>query len=316
MDHGLWPAITTKLYIEQTGDYDILKEENTYFKDNQLSRTIEKDSNWTHEDGCQLKDINENIYKGSLIEHILVEHLLQFFNVGEHNNIRLESADWNDGLDMAFDRGESVAFSSIYAGNLIDLAHLLEDFSEKGGVADIEIAEELMILLDSLSGQEIDYENPKEKKKLLFDGYFKSVEPQISGRKIKVKIIDIVNDLERKGKWIFEHIKNKKKVKVKDNVWFNGYYDNNAEKLEGVKSSKVWMTLTGQVFPIMSGLADDDEIKQIIASVNNHLKDDELGGLRLNTDFGLKHYLDLGRAFGFAYGTKENGSFFSHMNVM
>ena len=30
----------------------------------------------------------------------------------------------------------------------------------------------------------------------------------------------------------------------------------------------------------------------------------------------MRHYLDLGRAFGFAYGTKENGSFFSHMTVM
>jgi len=46
------------------------------------------------------------------------------------------------------------------------------------------------------------------------------------------------------------------------------------------------------------------------------LKDKKLGGYRLNTDFGVRHYLDLGRAFGFAYGTKENGAFFSHMIVM
>ncbi|MBU1854071.1 MAG: cellobiose phosphorylase, partial [Candidatus Omnitrophica bacterium] len=38
-------------------------------------------------------------------------------------------------------------------------------------------------------------------------------------------------------------------------------------------------------------------------------------GFRLNTDFG-GIYPDLGRAFSFAYGEKENGSFFSHMNVM
>ena len=53
-----------------------------------------------------------------------------------------------------------------------------------------------------------------------------------------------------------------------------------------------------------------------LQSVNKYLKDPALGGFRLNTDFGLKNYLDLGRAFGFAYGTKENGAFFSHMNVM
>ena len=37
--------------------------------------------------------------------------------------------------------------------------------------------------------------------------------------------------------------------------------------------------------------------------------------MRLNTDFGST-YPDLGRAFGFSYGDKENGAFFNHMVVM
>ena len=76
------------------------------------------------------------------------------------------------------------------------------------------------------------------------------------------------------------------------------------------------MTLTGQVFTIMSGLADQEEIRSIITAVSTYLKDKTWGGLRLNTEFGISSSLDLGRAFGFAYGTKENGAFFSHMNVM
>ena len=32
---------------------------------------------------------------------LLVQHLTAFFHVGEHNIIRLEGADWNDGMDMA-----------------------------------------------------------------------------------------------------------------------------------------------------------------------------------------------------------------------
>ena len=100
------------------------------------------------------------------------------------------------------------------------------------------------------------------------------------------------------------------------NVWFNGYYDNKGERVEGKKGKKVWMTLTGQVFPIMSGLAAKEDIVQVLRSVRKYLKDKTLGGYRLNTDFGLPFYLDLGRAFGFAYGTKENGAFFSHMTVM
>jgi hypothetical protein len=45
------------------------------------------------------------------------------------------------------------------------------------------------------------------------------------------------------------------------------------------------------------------------------LCDNEVGGYRLNTNFG-ELLLELGRGFGFAYGHKENGAMFSHMAVM
>jgi cellobiose phosphorylase len=129
-----------------------------------------------------------------------------------------------------------------------------------------------------------------------------------------------VHDLKLKGQWIFTHLRRQEKIQHKEGSktyeWFNGYYDNQGQRVEGFKEKKVRMTLTGQVFSIMSGVIKDDEIERVIKSVDQFLKDKELGGYRLNTDFGVEHYLDLGRAFGFAYGTKENGSFFSHMNVM
>ena len=43
--------------------------------------------------------------------------------------------------------------------------------------------------------------------------------------------------------------------------------------------------------------------------------DPTVGGYRLNTDFG-EVMLTLGRAFGFAFGHKENGTMFSHMAVL
>ena len=46
MDHGLWPLMTTKLYIDQTGDLSILLKENTYFKDKQEERGTKTDENW------------------------------------------------------------------------------------------------------------------------------------------------------------------------------------------------------------------------------------------------------------------------------
>ena len=86
--------------------------------------------------------------------------------------------------------------------------------------------------------------------------------------------------------------------------------------MEGAKEDRVRMTLAGQVFPIMSGLANEQEIEDVTEAARNYLKDKKLGGIHLNTDFGIPRYMDLGRAFGFAYGTKENGAFFSHMTVM
>lgn len=75
------------------------------------------------------------------------------------------------------------------------------------------------------------------------------------------------------------------------------------------------MMLTGQVFAVMSGTADEEQTKQICKSADHYLYDAKAGGYRLNTDFKEQKY-DLGRMFGFAYGEKENGAVFSHMTVM
>ncbi len=320
MDHGAWPFLTTLLYINQTGDYDFLLEKAAYFRDTQQSRAKEKDLTWHPAYGNKLKSKEGHIYQGTVLEHILVQNLVQFFNVGEHNITRLENADWNDGLDMAPHRGESVAFMSFYGGNLLGIADLLEHLAKVNKIDTVFVAQELKMLLDTLAETPCDYGSVEAKRELLCQKYFNSVQPELSGAQEKLKISDVVKDLRRKGAWIFNHIKHHEKVSVQEKqksyTWFNGYYDNSGARVEGKKDSRVWMTLTGQVFAVMSGLADENETKNVIASVDRFLRDKKLGGYRLNTDFGLDHYLDLGRAFGFAYGTKENGAFFSHMIVM
>jgi cellobiose phosphorylase len=320
MDHGVWSLLTTVLYIHQTGDSSILLKEAPYFKDPQMSRTFEKDKTWTPAYGNKLKTRAGSTYCGTILEHILIQHLVQFFNVGEHNITRLESADWNDGLDMAFRRGESVTFMAFYGGNLFLLADLLEELAKNKGMDHMRLAMEVMILLDTLTDDKCDYDSFEKKRKLLFEQYFKSVQPEVSGEHLDVKTADVISDLRKKGQWILNKISRDERISLKVNgkkfSWFNGYYDNKAKRVEGKVDGKIRMTLTGQVFPLMSGLANDDEIKEVIKSVDQFLKDKKLGGFRLNTDFGVPHYLDMGRAFGFAYGTKENGAFFSHMNVM
>jgi len=319
MDHGAWPFLTLMLYIDQSGDLDILLQHKSYFRDPQLSRTHDKDIGWVSQYGNKLFDKKGHVYEGTILEHLLVQHLTQFFNVGQHNIIRLESADWNDGLDMGFSRGESVAFTSFYGGNLLKIADLLENMAAIKGIEKIRVVRELLTLLDTLS-EKINYDDYHAKHNHLFGKYFHSVQPVISGETVDVSIKDVVRDLRAKGHWIFAHLRRQEKIQFKEGgktyEWFNGYYDNKAQRVEGFIGQSLRMTLTGQVFSIMSGMAPDEEVEKIIISVDKFLKDKELGGYHLNTDFGMRHYLELGRAFGFAYGTKENGAFFSHMTVM
>ena len=124
MDHALWPLMTTKLYIDQTGDVDILTKEVSYFKDPHVKRGTEIDQDWNDNYGNEQRTSDNSVYTGSILEHLLIQHLTGFYEVGDHNIYRLRGADWNDALDMANDNGESVAFTAAYSGNLMDLASL------------------------------------------------------------------------------------------------------------------------------------------------------------------------------------------------
>lgn len=70
-----------------------------------------------------------------------------FYEVGEHGIIKLRGADWNDALDMASKRGESVAFTFAYAMNLEEIVDVLEEYSNKTGRESVTIAKEIMSLL-------------------------------------------------------------------------------------------------------------------------------------------------------------------------
>ena len=315
MDHGVWPYITLELYIHQTGDLEILFENAHYFRDRQLSRARQKDNLWTEEYGRNLKTKTGSVVEGTILEHLLVQHLVQFFNVGEHNHIRLENADWNDGLDMAYERGESVAFSALYASNLKNLADLLDKVAADKKIKKVSIAKELLILLDNVRKPAVDYYSTSDKKKRL-EKYFDASQPSVSGKKIEVSISKLTFDLRAKSNFLSEHIRKKEWIQTRaGDGLYNGYYDNHGRRVEGDSPQGLRMTLAGQVFPIMGGVATSEQVADIFKTAQKYLKHKEFGGFRLNTDFH-EIRLDLGRAFSFAYGEKENGAFFSHMAVM
>ena len=312
MDHGVWPLLTTQLYIDQSGDLAFLLRPQVYFKDRLAARAQQVDGEWASEQGTQLRTSTGKSYQGTILEHLLVQNLVPFFNVGEHNTIRLEGADWNDAMDMASQRGESVAFTAMYAGNLKRLSELALMLYPI--VKESEIAVELLPLLDRL-GKHVDYDSIAARQKKLAE-YFASCQHQLSGSKVLIDLRHLAADLKAKSEWLTDHLRKQEWLTNSEGFsWFNGYYDNQGRRVEGDFPKGVRMTLTGQVFALMGGVASNEQAHEIVRAVDHYLYDKKVGGYRLNTDFG-EVLPDLGRAFGFAYGHKENGAMFSHMAVM
>lgn len=312
MDHGVWPCMTTKLYIDQTGDLELLLREVPYFKDKQVCRGTETDTEWNDAYGSLMKDTTGKVYNGTVLEHLLLQNLTSFYEVGEHNEIRLRGADWNDALDMAEEYGESVAFTNAYAGNLLDIADLLEALQQKCGIQSVKLAKEMLQLL--ASGDDL-YASIQKKNDVL-KKYAEDCIHEISGEKTEVALSELIANLRGKASFMMNQIRENEWVTDHTGKgWFNGYYDNNKRQVEGETESGVRMMLTGQVFSIMAGTATEDQIHSICESADAYLYQKNIGGYRLNTDFH-EVKTDLGRMFGFSYGDKENGAVFSHMAVM
>ena len=77
-------------------------------------RGTEIDTLWNDAYGNKQRTEDGQVYTGSVLEHILIQQLAAFYDVGVHNIYRLRGADWNDALDMAAENGESVAFTWFY----------------------------------------------------------------------------------------------------------------------------------------------------------------------------------------------------------
>ena len=269
------------------------------------------DPSWKTGDVTLMKTAAGQVVKGSLLEHLLVQHLTAWFNVGEHNLLRLEGADWNDALDMAAEKGESVAFSALYASNLRTLSDLCLALASRG-VTLLPLAQELLHLVRfSLTDC-----STVISKQAHLKTYFDSVAVNISGIKENIRLTELAGvlknmadalvDVIRSQEWVSDH---------KGNGWYNGYYDNEGKQVDGIGENGVRMTLTGQVFALMGGIATDEQAVSIVKAADQYLYEELFRGYRLNSYFG-EGTQNLGRAFGFGFGHKENGAMFSHMAVM
>ncbi|MCM1027521.1 MAG: cellobiose phosphorylase [Roseburia sp.] len=295
MDHGFWPMLTVQLYLDETGDDSFLLEQQSYFSDTMAFRG---------EGGPRETAGAER--RGTVLEHLLIQGITAFFDVGEHGHIRLRGADWNDGLDMAGERGESVAFTAAYSYHLKLLSRQIQKIRSSGETV-IRLPGPLIRLLDTPCG------SPEEMRRGLTE-YCRSVYRGADDDSMPLSAL--AEKLDAMSDWIRSHIRRTEWVgDGKGQHWFNGYYDNHGRQVEGLFEGEARMMLTGQAFCLLSGTADERQAEQIVRAVNRYLYRPDRGGVCLNTDFHEVR-LDLGRMFGFAYGSKENGAVFCHMAVM
>ena len=298
MDHGFWPLLTTALYLDETGDDRFLLERQPYFSDCLPCRG----------EGAP-RETPAPARSGTVLEHLLVQLAAAFFDVGEHGHMRLRGADWNDGLDMAKERGESVAFTAAYAYGFDLLAGTLDHLAE-AGVETLEVNAPLAALLDFPAER---YGDPEAMRAALAQ-YCREIDR--AGETAALPARPLAEQLRGMARWIREHIARTEWVgDGADLHWFNSYYDNSGRQVEGLRGKSVRMMLTGQVFAILSGTADEGRAREIVRAADWYLCQPTRGGYCLNTDFG-EVKLDMGRMFGFAYGNKENGAVFCHMAVM
>ncbi|MCF8233883.1 MAG: hypothetical protein K9G67_02490 [Bacteroidales bacterium] len=308
-DHGAWPAFVVNFYIQQSGDLDILFHEIPYWKDHLVFRTRKKDEAYYSTQGEWQKTRNDEIYKATIFEHLLIQQLSAFYHVGDHNILLLEGGDWNDTYDMAREKGESTGFYAFYAENLRILAHWLETMSERG-VKHVSLLKEIGPLVDNNS--EIEY-SPGGKQKRIRK-YFAGVAHKVSGEKIDLDVHELRKDLVAKANHIAHVIRTSEWIDlVGECGFFNGHYDNNGDPVDGPKPDGVRMDLTTQVMAIMHKLATKDQINELMRSADRYLRDGK--GYRLCTPFKSID-MNIGRLTGFTYGNKEHGSKWMQQNIM
>ncbi|MBU1141909.1 MAG: cellobiose phosphorylase [Firmicutes bacterium] len=283
-DHGAWPLLTTKMYIDETGDLEFLLKKQFYFMDqftHYTKKTQKKPSK-----NILIDEFNEPYY-GTILEHLLLQNLVGHHNTGKHGFVRLEDADWNDGLDMAQKQGETIAFTHMYADNLRILAQLIKKLPTNN----IVLFEEMLILLES---------------EVNIQSFFDQV-AKFKGQKIWIDKFVLAKTLEKLAQLRIKHLQNHAYLNNQYQSYFNDE-GNNPDDDDTI-------ALTGQAMALLSKTPSKKQARQLAYTTKKMLFDKKIGGYHLNSNY-RKLLTNMGRAYGFAYGQKENGAIFSHMVIM
>jgi cellobiose phosphorylase len=283
-DHAVWPLLAIDDYIRYFNDYEILDEEVSYFDDKFTHLTKKVKNKY---DKNNVLKANNKIYKGTILEHLLLQNIVFSFNLGEKGFVRLEDADWNDGLDMANKLGETIAFTHFYINNLKILNKYLKRYDK--------------VLLFKDLGNLILRGSPNK-----LNDFFDKVS-QFKGEKEYFQTSKLIEKIEKHIHTLTKNIKDKA---LMENGALQSYIDNDGKYLD-----KNTISLTGQAMALLNKTLSNDMANEVAKITKERLYNPDLGGYHLNENYN-EVKMNMGRAYGFSYNHKENGAVFSHMALM
>ena len=133
-------------------------------------------------------------------------------------------------------------------GNLRELAELIRALADTGSVKTTDLLEELEVLLKD--DKEL-YDNISEKQQVLARFTFPVAAIHVSGRRKTFSLLSLAENLEHKAQWLSGHIRKQEWIQAgQGEGWFNSYYDNHGQAVEGILEDQVRMMLQGRFSPL------------------------------------------------------------------
>ena len=309
-DHPYWTTPTVVLFIDYQGAPELLLVNGLrYFRDIYLSRGERKDTQWKPGSTGWLMTRSGRPATGTVLEHLLVQVLTMFYDVGKTGLILQKRADWNDGLDQVWG-GTNTTFSMGLVKNLNDLADRLEVLKKSRKINTVQLAEELKILLEKQGRGKL---NPNKQRARL-KTYLKKVDTRVSGKRVGVKIKDLVEDLRSKA----EAMKRTINRVAWNGGYYIGYFYADGKPVDSIFSKRRadrLIMLLPQAYALICDICEGERQSRVINSLWEYLWDKDNGGLKLNWPAFRQFDPKIGRLTGFAPGTKENNAIFSHANL-
>ncbi len=278
-DDLLWLPYSVGEYIDFTGDYSILNEEEMYLKAEEVTDM--------EEDRVGIYDLYEN--KGTVFEHCIkaIERALKF---GKNGLPLIKSGDWNDGMNRV---GPNEIGESVWLGFF--LYDILNKF--------IPI---------------IDYEAKFVKQQGVSKEVAIAINDNSEKQEAKVEFIQDVNTInydETKEK--FENcakiLKQSLNTSGWDGRWYKRAIDDNGVDVGSIKLDECKIDSIAQSWSVISNGGDNDKKHIALESAENYLIDNENNLVKLLTPALEKR--DLGYITAYAKGLRENGGQYTHSAI-